>query len=146
MNFELIDEFRRRTNASYDEAKHYLERTNGDLLDAVIAYEREKTGYGNQKNNTNQRAHRGGRLLNALIRVVQKLIDVKLAVTDGAELTIHIPLILLLLFGFAWHILLLAAIFMLILGYKFRFVEISDPNVNVAAFIERIKSKRWENN
>lgn len=49
MNFELIDEFRRRTNASYDEAKHYLERTNGDLLEAVIAYEREKTGYGNQK-------------------------------------------------------------------------------------------------
>ncbi len=30
MDIHLIDEFRRRTNASYDEARMYLERFNGD--------------------------------------------------------------------------------------------------------------------
>ncbi|NLZ73575.1 MAG: hypothetical protein GX905_07140, partial [Bacteroidales bacterium] len=73
MEFELIDEFRKRTNASYDEAKYYLERTNGDLLEAVIAYEKERTNYGQRRNTNNK----GGRVLNGLIRVVQKLIDVK---------------------------------------------------------------------
>ncbi len=142
MEFELIDEFRKRTNASYDEAKYYLERTNGDLLEAVIAYEKERTNYGQRRNTNNK----GGRVLNGLIRVVQKLIDVKLVVADKSERTFQIPLILLLVFGLAWHILLVVAIVMLILGYRFSFVEISDPNVNVATFVERIKSKIRENN
>ncbi len=31
MNIQLIDEFRRRTNASFEEAKYYIESFNGDL-------------------------------------------------------------------------------------------------------------------
>lgn len=142
MNFELIDEFRRRTNASYDEAKYYLERYNGDLLEAIIAFERERTGY--QQRRT---AHGGAnRLMNGLIRVVQRLIDIKLVITDKTQKSFPIPLLLLLVLGPIWHILLLLAIVMLIVGYKFSFHEISNPDVSVASFVEKIKNKVRENN
>lgn len=144
MDFGLIDEFRRRTNASYDHAKYYLEMANGDLLDAVIAYEREKTGFG--QDNTHRRVNRGGGLLNGIIKVVQRLIDVKLSVTDTRGGIFNIPLLVILLLGFAWPIIAILGIGMLILGYRFRFIEISDPNINVAAFVEKIRSKARENN
>ena len=44
ITMEQIDEFRKRTNSSYEDAKYYLERNNGDVLDAIIDFERSKTG------------------------------------------------------------------------------------------------------
>ncbi len=142
MDIKLIDEFRRRTNANYDEAKYYLERHNGDLLEAIIAFEKERTGYQGKCN------VQGGakRLLNGLARMVQKLIDIKLVIVDKTGRDFPIPLLLLLVLGPIWHILLLVAFFMLIMGYKFFFREISDPNVNVQNFVEKIKDKVKESN
>lgn len=137
MNIQLIDEFRRRTNATYDEARYYLERHNEDLLEAIVAFERERTGYQGQS-----RAHGGAnRFLSGVMRIVQRLIDIKMVITDKNYKSFPIPLLLLLVLGPIWHILVLVAILMLIMGYKFSFQEISDPNVNVANFVEKIKSK-----
>ena len=51
MDIKLIDEFRRRTNASYEEARYYLERCNGDLIEAIVAF--EKSGRGRFQKNRN---------------------------------------------------------------------------------------------
>ncbi|HHU89949.1 MAG TPA: hypothetical protein GXZ22_02695 [Clostridiaceae bacterium] len=143
MDIKLIDEFRRRTNASYEEARYYLERCNGDLIEAIVAFEKERAGAGFQKNrNFHGRANR---LLNGLLRVVQKLIDIKIIIIDRTGKDFRIPLLLLLVLGPIWHILLLVAIVMLIMGFKFLIREISDPNVNVYDFVEKIKSKVREN-
>ncbi len=140
MDIHVIDEFRRRTNASYDEARYYLERHNGDLLEAIVAFERERTGYQNQS-----RARGGAnRFLNGLMRVVQRLIDIKLIITDKSFKSFPIPLLLLLVLGPIWHILVLVAIALLIMGYKFSFQEVPDPNVNVENFVEKIKNKARE--
>ncbi len=140
MNIQLIDEFRRRTNASYEEAKYYLERFNGDLLEAIVTFEKEKTGHHNQN-----RIHVGAsRFLYGLMRIVQKLIDIKLIITDKNFKAFHIPLIILIALGPVWHILVFAAIIMLIMGYKFTFQEIPDPNINVENIVERIKNKARE--
>jgi hypothetical protein len=142
MDIKLIDEFRRRTNANYDEAKYYLEKYNGDLLEAIIAFEKERTGYQKRSN-----FHGGAnRLLNGLVRVVQKLIDINLIIIDRTGRDFPVPLLLLLVLGPIWHILLLVAFVMLIMGYKFMFREIPDPNVNVQNFVEKIKDKARENN
>ena len=85
------------------------------------------------------------RLLNGLLRVVQKLIDIKIIIIDRTGKDFRIPLLLLLVLGPIWHILLLVAIVMLIMGFKFLIREISDPNVNVYDFVEKIKSKVREN-
>ena len=139
MDIKLIDEFRRRTNASYEEAKYYLERYNGDLLEAIIAFEKERTGTGFHRE---RRIHGGAnRLINWLLRVVQKLLDIKLIIIDRTGRDFQIPMLLLLVLGPIWHILILVAVVMLIMGYKFLFREIADPNVNVFDFVEKIKEK-----
>ncbi|HHW23027.1 MAG TPA: hypothetical protein GXX26_09135 [Clostridiaceae bacterium] len=139
MNFQLIDEFRRRTNATYEEAKYYLERFNGDLLEAIVAYERERTrGSG---------VHTGAnRFLYGIMRMVQKLIDIRLVITDKDFKAFPIPLLLLILLSPVWHILVLVAILMLIMGYRFSFQEIHDPNMNLENIVERIKNKARESN
>lgn len=143
MDLKLIDEFRRRTNASYEEAKYYLERYDGDLLEAIIAFEKERTDAGFHVN----RNLRGGanRLFNGLLRVIQKLLDIKLIIIDRTGRDFQIPLLLLLVLGPIWHILIIVAVVMLIMGFKFLFREISDPNVNVFDFVEKIKKKVREN-
>ena len=39
--FEKVEKLRERANVSYEEAKNALERSNGDMLDAMILLERE---------------------------------------------------------------------------------------------------------
>ena len=39
--FEKVDKLRERANVSYEEAKNALERSNGDVLEAMILLERE---------------------------------------------------------------------------------------------------------
>ena len=78
--------------------------------------------------------------------MVQKLIDIKLIIIDRTGRDFPVPLLLLLVLGPIWHILLLVAFVMLIMGYKFMFREIPDPNVNVQNFVEKIKDKARENN
>ena len=39
ITIELIDEMRKRTNCSYQEAKELLEKHNGDLIEAIIEFE-----------------------------------------------------------------------------------------------------------
>lgn len=142
MNIQLIDEFRRRTNASYEEAKYYLERYNGDLLEAIVAFERERTSY-HSRGRTQGFANR---LLNGIIRVVQRLIDIKLVITDKNTRTFPIPLLLLIVLGPVWHILVFAAIIMLIMGYRFSFQDMPDPNMNVGNIVDKIKNKARESN
>ena len=40
ITMEMIDEFRKRTNCSYQEAKLYLERNNGSFVDAIVDFEK----------------------------------------------------------------------------------------------------------
>lgn len=164
MNIQLIDEFRRRTNASYDEAKYYLERFNGDLLEAIIAYEREHTGYhsyssgfsgnnyskGYQSSYQNsyegyRRAPRSSNFGRGLMRVLQRLIDLKIVITDKNHRATHIPVIIPIILFPVWHIMFATAFIMLIMGFRFSIQEIPDANTNVESFVGRVKDKWREN-
>ena len=47
ITLEMVDQVRERTGASYEEAKTALESANGDVVDAIIAIERdERAGTG----------------------------------------------------------------------------------------------------
>jgi len=43
ITMEQVDEFRKRTNSSYEDAKYFLERNKVDVLDSIIDFERRKT-------------------------------------------------------------------------------------------------------
>lgn len=60
VDFELVEKLRQKANISYEEAKAALEKTNGDMLEAIINLEKEHRikppeggGYYNSKNSRN---------------------------------------------------------------------------------------------
>lgn len=141
MNIQLIDEFRRRTNASYDEARFYLEKYNYDLLEAIIAFERERTGYQNCRN-TQPRSGNFGR---SIMRGLQKLFDLRLVITDRNLKSFNIPVILPIVLFPIWHMLIPVALVMLFVGFRFSFQEMPDMNVNVESIVSKVKDKVKEN-
>jgi len=136
ISIDMIDEFRRRTNSSYDDAKYYLERHNGDMLEAIIDFEKARSG-GAGYSREAKRANYGG----AFMRFVQRLFDIKLVITDKTDRTLGIPVIFPLLMMPVWHILILVAIGMMILGFKFNIREVKDDSFNVENIISRVKEK-----
>jgi hypothetical protein len=135
----MIDEFRRRTNATYDEARYYIERNNGDLLEAIIAFERDRKGY--QNNSAHPSSNGSGGFVRGIARLIQKLFDIKLVITDKNLRSFHIPVIIPIALLPVLHIMVLVAIIMMFMGYKFGFQEIPDPNINVESIIDKIKNK-----
>ena len=53
---EMIDQFRKRTNCSYEEAKMFLERNSGNFVDAMVDFERthSKPNYTQKKSKFNE--------------------------------------------------------------------------------------------
>ncbi len=137
MNIQMIDEFRRRTNASYDEARYYLERHNGDLLEAIITFERERTGYQNHQN----AGPRSNGFVKGLLRVLQRLFDIKLVITDKNHKTFLLPIIVPVVLFPVWHVIILMAVVMMIMGFRFSFQEMPDNNVNVESIVNKVKDK-----
>lgn len=138
MNIQMIDEFRRRTNASYDEARYYLERNNGDLLEAIIAFERDRRGYHHAGR---QKTCESGGFARGIVRVIQRLFDIKVVITDKSLKSYRIPIIIPIALLPALHFMVLMAVIMMFMGFKFSFQEMPDPNANIQSIIDKIKNK-----
>lgn len=152
ITIQMIDEFRRRTNSSYDDAKYFLERHNGDILEAIIAFEKTSKGhYGSSEARRNdyrdytqdfrQSEPRRSAFGSGLMRFVQRLFDIKITITDRTERTMAIPVFFPLLMVPIWHILIIAAIAMMMMGFRFSIRESKDDNFNVETIVNRVKEK-----
>ncbi|HHU89950.1 MAG TPA: DUF4342 domain-containing protein [Clostridiaceae bacterium] len=141
ITIEQIDEFRKRTHSSYEDAKFFLEKNNGDILDAIIDFERTKTGKGTSRQSQKQKNDLGDKFAD----ILQKGIDTKIIVEDKESVLLRIPIIILLLLIPLWVFVLLFAILLSTLGYKFNIREEKSQNVNVNSIFQNINSKLKDN-
>lgn len=137
ITIEQIDEFRKRTHSSYEDAKFFLEKNNGDILDAIIDFERTKTGKGHSHQNKKQKNEFGDRFA----EILQKGFDTKIIVEDKGSILFTIPVILLILLIPLWVFALLFYILLTTLGYKFSIRDEKSRNVNVNSIFQNINSK-----
>jgi hypothetical protein len=145
ITIEQIDEFRKRTHSSYEDAKYFLERNNGDVLDAIIDFERSKTGRGSCYNRQSFRGRRedyGMRLGD----VIQKGFDTRIYVEDKNSTLFSIPVIVLLLLIPLWIIVLALFIFFIMLGYKVSIRDVKNSNVNVNDMFKNMSYKMKDQN
>lgn len=155
ITMDQIDEFRRRTHSSYEEAKFYLERNNGDLLDAIIDFERSQSGryrpreeyhapryetppYGN----SGFQQDYGPRLASLL----QKGFDTRIYVEDGKSVLFNIPVILLLFLIPFWVIVAVVFLFLVMLGYRISVRNVKSRNIHVEAFFNNMSEKMKKTN
>lgn len=146
-NLEMVEKLREKANVSYEEAKDALEKSNWDILDAIVLLERE--GRVNEENAdystkaepiaevpVEEGAHESfGELLNRFFRWVGKLVKIgnanELVVEKNEECLLTLPVtvfVLLLIFGF-WVVLPLLVVG-LFFGFRYSF---SGPNLGKKA-------------
>ena len=77
--------------------------------------------------------------------ILQKGIDTKIIVEDKESVLLRIPIIILLLLIPLWVFVLLFAILLSTLGYKFNIREEKSQNVNVNSIFQNINSKLKDN-
>jgi len=136
ITIEQIDEFRKRTHSSYEDAKFFLEKNNGDIVDAIIDFERTKTGKGRRYQN-----HKQSDLGDKFADILQKGIDTKIVVEDKETVLFKIPVIILLLLLPLWAFVLIFAILLSTLGYKFSMREEKSQSTNVNSIVKSINNK-----
>lgn len=138
ITIEQIDEFRKRTNSSYEDARYFLEKNNGDILDAIIDFERTKSG--RQNKYKKQQDDFGKNLAD----ILQKGFDTKIVVEDSNSTLFSVPVILLFLLIPLWVPVIILVIFLSILGYRFRIRDMKSTEVNVSNIIRNINEKMKE--
>lgn len=140
VTIEQIDEFRKRTHSSYEDAKFFLERNNGDILDAIIDFERSKSGksYGSHRGRNNEDTGK------RFAEILQKGFDTRIIVEDKGSVLFTIPVILLFFFIPMWFIIGLFFLFLVMLGYKFSIRDIKSQNINVDSVFHSIHEKMKE--
>lgn len=140
ITIEQIDEFRKRTNSSYEDAKVFLERNNGDILEAIIDFEKTKTG---KAQNFQQKKHQedfGKRFAD----ILQKGFDTRIFVEDKNATLFTVPVILLIILIPFWVLVLLFFVFLMLLGYKFAIRNVKSQNINVRSFFQDVNGKMKE--
>ena len=151
--FEKVDKLRERANVSYEEAKDALERSNGDILDAMILLEREgKTRVeGSQSYSTNinpdaqypqypqngtydERQARRERIKENGKSFAEKLKELfrkstvnYLVIERNGERLIKLPILaVILIVLFAWYAAIIAIVVSLFCDCKYTFIGESD--------------------
>ena len=142
--FEKVDKLRERANVSYEEAKDALERSNGDILDAMILLEREgktrKEGNGffstdgstesayTEKQARKERIKESGRTFGQKVKELFRKSTVNyLMVEHKGEILFKIPVLaFVLILLFAWHVTIIALVVSLFFGYKYSFAGEGD--------------------
>jgi len=134
ITIEQIDEFRRRTNSSYEDAKFFLERHNGDVLEAIIDFEKAK-GTWTPQPGTAKKGDFGRRAA----EILQKGFDLRMTIEDKqGKLLFTVPVLLLLLLAPVWVMVLIACLGLVFLGYKLGFRDIKSTSVDIKGIFDNL--------
>jgi len=134
---EKIDELRRRTNCSYEEAKILLEKHNGDIVEAIVEFERNNRSNSSRKYNNGHLSF-GARLKN----LIKKGFKTKFIIEKAGETIINIPVNILIIGLLILHWFLVALLVIaFVLGYRFRFRTETGESIDVNKIINSFANK-----
>ncbi|MDD2498692.1 MAG: DUF4342 domain-containing protein [Desulfitobacteriaceae bacterium] len=140
ITMELIDEMRKRTNCSYQEAKDLLEKHNGDLIEAIIEFEK------NQSPRSSHCPHNNNSSFGATVKkLFYKGSVTRFIIEKNEETHLNIPIIILVLgvvitMPLFWFYLLLGVV-LYFMGYKIRIKKDGGQTVEVNEIIDDLGNK-----
>jgi NACalpha-BTF3-like transcription factor len=137
ITLEKIDEIRRRTNCSYEEAKMFLEKHNGNILEAIIDLEK--------KQSTSSKGNEDTSSLGATIKEwFNKGIKTRFVIEKNNETLLNLPIIILIISIFIPPVFfwVIAALFILfIMKYRFKIKKAQGDNVDLNEMFEGSTNK-----
>ncbi|NLM10487.1 MAG: DUF4342 domain-containing protein [Clostridiaceae bacterium] len=149
VTLEQVDQMRKRTNCSYEEAKFFLEKHNGDVLEAIVDFEKSKNG--TKTGSYNTRDFDSKRQINDFWQSVSKLIrkgfETRVVIEGSNNVFIDIPVNILLLFViFASYIVIPALLILLLLGYKLSIRKSHGEVVDISSMVQDVTSRNTNRN
>ena len=137
VSMELIDEMRKRTNCSYAEAKELLEKHNGDLLEAIVEFEkRNRPGPGSR--NGNGHISLGTRISH----LIAKGFKTRFIIERSGETIINVSINLMILAAIILNWFLLVALAVsFVLGCRFRIRKEKGETIDLNKMVGNFGSK-----
>ena len=148
INLEQIDELRKRTNVSYEDAKKALEECNGDVVEALIYLEKQKKVKPEEKPGTDN----FGNFILAVKRIIKKGNRTKLIVKKGEYTILSLPVTVVVIITLvAPYITVVALVLAILTGHRLRFqgengedMKVNDPLDKVSDYVVTLKKKLTE--
>jgi len=144
ISIEQIDEMRKRTNCSYQEARELLEKHDGDLINAIIEFER-KNGHDFKANPSSNSSEKKSRVGKTFKELLHKGIITRFIIEKEGTTILNIPVLLLLFVILitmpAFAIYIIAFIVIYLLGYKIRIRKEEGKEVDINEIVDGIGSK-----
>jgi hypothetical protein len=138
ISMEQIDEMRKRTNCSYHEAKVLLEKHNGDLVEAIIEFEKKHSSKSNKENG---KSHSFGQKVKDLIHkgFVTRFVIEKDENTI-LNISVNILILAVILTMPVFWIYPVLFIVLYLVGYKFR-LRREGEEVNINEIVDEFGDK-----
>lgn len=137
VTLEQIDELRNRVNVSYEEAKHTLEKNDGDLIKSIIELEKKKGRKNEYKGN--------------FTSFTDRLLSLRMSIKNKeGETMINLPLVLvLIIFAMAFWVVIFGLILAILTSCKIKVYRDKTLNVNtlkknMKETVDKIKVKSEE--
>lgn len=145
INLEQIDEMRKRTNCSYSEAKELLEKNNGDLISAIIEFEKKhgskSNSSSNQKKAEKDSTSFGKRVRELIRKGFATRVIIEKAGNTFLNVSLNILIIAVLITLPVIFIDFAAFIVLYVMGYRIRVRKEKGQDVNVNEFVDALGSK-----
>lgn len=140
ISIELIDEMRKRTNCSYQEAKELLEKHNGDMIEAIIDFERKQGPKSKHKNHHHEHNH--GEKAKSLFN---KGFKTRFIIEKDGSIILNISVnVLILGLLLTMPVIILDMIFFVVIylmGYKIRIRKEEGKEVDINEFVDDLSTK-----
>ena len=143
IGIEQIDEMRNRTNCSYQEAKELLEKHDGDLIDAIVEF--EKRHGSKQKKTSEKKSEKNSSFGKKVKELVQKGFINRFVIEKEENTILNIPVNVLILaviitMPLIWiYPIIFIAIYLM--GYKIRLRKEEGQEVDINELVDGIGSK-----
>jgi len=146
VTLEQVDQLRKRTNCSYEEAKYLLEKHNGDVLEAIVEFEKSRHGrnytYNNGCCDNSEWKKQSGQFWKKFKELIQKGFENRVVIEDKNNVLLQVSINILLLFIIIVPYITIPIILLLmILGYKVSVKKAKGDEVNISSIVQDMAGK-----
>jgi len=141
ITLEQVDQLRKRTNCSYEEAKILLEKHNGNVLDAIVEFEKNKgkKSFGYDEKSWKKQS---GDFFKRLWEMIQKGFEINVVIEDRNGILLNVPVnILIILIILIPPVTIPILLLLLILGYKISIRKQKGEEINLTSMMHDMAGK-----
>lgn len=144
ISLEQIDILRQRANVGYQEAKDALEKSNGDIVEALAYLEKEDKLKSDCTMGHHEHQHDHHKFFNKIREIIIKGNKIKLIISKNDKILLNIPVTAAVIIGVillpVFAFVVIGAILLLVTGYRFKFEKADGEDISVNALFNNVST------